>query len=64
MVPCIHNVFRLSLLALLISSFSAHAGLFDDPSNLEILPKDISAGELRDTMRGFSQGTGARCSSS
>jgi tetratricopeptide (TPR) repeat protein len=36
--------------------------LFDDPSNLEILPKSISAEELRDTMRGFSQGTGSRCS--
>jgi len=62
MASCIHNVSKLSLLLLLISSFSAHAGLFDDPSNLEILPKDISADELRDTMRGFSQGTGARCS--
>jgi len=58
----IHNVSRLSLAVLLISSYSAHAGLFDDPSNLEILPKDISAGELRDTMRGFSQSTGSRCS--
>ena len=62
MASCIHNVSRLSLLLLLISSLSAHAGLFDDPSNLEILPKDISADELRDTMRGFSQGTGGRCS--
>jgi len=62
MASCIHNVSRLSLLLLLISSFSAHAGLFDDPSNLEILAKDISADELRDTMRGFSQGTGERCS--
>jgi tetratricopeptide (TPR) repeat protein len=53
---------RLCAALLLTASHSAYAGLFDDPSNLEVLPKDISAAELRDTMRGFSQGTGSRCS--
>jgi tetratricopeptide (TPR) repeat protein len=48
--------------ALLLTSNIAYAGLFDDPSNLEVLPEDISAAELRDTMRGFSRGTGSRCS--
>ena len=62
MAPYIRYVSRLSIALLLVSSHAARAGLFDDPSNLEILPKDISAEELRDTMRGFSQGTGSRCS--
>jgi len=62
MASCIHSVSRLSVVLLLICSVPAQAGLFDDPSNLEVLPKDISSGELRDTMRGFSQGTGSRCS--
>ena len=61
MTSCIHSVARLAVVLLLICSVPAQAGLFDDPSNLEVLPKDISSGELRDTMRGFSQGTGSRC---
>jgi tetratricopeptide (TPR) repeat protein len=61
MAFCFHSASRL-FVALLLTSSVAYAGLFDDPSNLEKLPKDISAAELRDTMRGFSQGTGSRCS--
>ena len=40
----------------------ASAGIFDDPQNLKVLPEDISTEELRQTMRGFAQGTGSRCS--
>ncbi len=35
---------------------------FSDPKNLKVLPKDISSGELREIMRGFSFATGIRCS--
>lgn len=35
--------------------------IFANPSNLQVLPKDISPGDLRETMKGFSQGTGLRC---
>ena len=41
---------------------SAHAGLFDDPQNLKVLPKDITPKELSATMRGFAINTGSRCS--
>ena len=41
---------------------TASAGIFDDPKNLKVLPEDISTAELRQTMRGFAQGTGSRCS--
>ena len=30
--------------------------------NLKVLPPEISAADLRDTMRGFSMGLGVRCS--
>ena len=46
----------------LTASGAASAGIFDDPKNLEVLPEDISAEDLRQTMRGFAQGTGSRCS--
>lgn len=36
-------------------------GIFGNPSNLQVLPKDISAEELRSTMRGFALGLGVRC---
>ncbi len=47
---------------LLIAAGAASGGIFDDPKNLEVLPEDISAEELRQTMRGIAQGTGSRCS--
>ena len=40
---------------------SAAAGIFDDPQNLEVLAEDISAAELRATMKGFAFATGERC---
>ncbi len=46
----------------LTTTGTATAGIFDDPKNLEVLPEDISAEDLRQTMRGFAQGTGSRCS--
>ncbi len=53
----------LALLMLLFGLVSpAGAGLWDDPKNLEALPKDISPEALRATMRGFATNTGARCS--
>lgn len=44
-----------------VSAPAAFAGLFDNPENLKVLPEDISAAELRNTMRGFSFATGFRC---
>ena len=43
------------------SSF-AFAGTFDNPTNLKVLPENISPDELGQTMRGFAMGTGNRCS--
>lgn len=42
---------------------SAIAQIYDNPRNLQILPADIGADELRDTMKSFFFGTGLRCSS-
>lgn len=39
----------------------AGAGPWDDPRNLKVLPVDISAEELRSTMRSFAIDTGTRC---
>jgi tetratricopeptide (TPR) repeat protein len=52
----------LALSIFLIVPIVSYAGTFDDPKNLEVLPKDISPDELRETMKGISQGLGARCS--
>ena len=54
------TIFLLMPATLLFSSV-VHAGIFDDPENLEVLPDDISAQELRTTMRGFAFALGARC---
>ncbi len=40
---------------------NAYANTFSNPENLKVLPKDISPGELRQTMRGFSFALGVRC---
>jgi tetratricopeptide (TPR) repeat protein len=39
----------------------AYADIFDDPQNLEVLPKEITSTALRDTMRSFATSTGSRC---
>jgi tetratricopeptide (TPR) repeat protein len=52
----------LALSIFLIVPIVSYAGTFDDPKNLKVLPKDISPDELRETMKGISQGLGARCS--
>jgi len=53
----------LSLAILLFGTISsAHAGLFDDPQNLKVLPEDITPKQLSATMRGFAINTGSRCS--
>ncbi|MGI9270310.1 MAG: c-type cytochrome [Woeseiaceae bacterium] len=52
----------LILAGLLMATSNVSAGLFDDPKNLKVLPEDTSSDELRQTMRGISQGTGNRCS--
>jgi len=51
-------------LAMLLSEIfaTANAGLFDDPQNLKVLPKDITPKQLSATMRGFAINTGSRCS--
>lgn len=41
----------------------ATAGIFDDPKNLKVLPKDIAAQELRRVMRSFSLELGVGCES-
>ena len=38
------------------------AGLWDEPQNLRVLPKDISPEALSSTMRSFATSTGSRCS--
>lgn len=53
----------LVLIALTVTVTTTHAGLWDDPKNLKVLPKDISPAELSATMRGFAINTGSRCSS-
>lgn len=40
----------------------AQGGIFSDPKNLQVLPRDITPAELGATMRGFAMGTGLRCS--
>jgi hypothetical protein len=37
------------------------AQIFDNPSNLQVLPKDTDPATLRDTMRHFALSTGLRC---
>lgn len=44
------------------TSVPARADIFDDPKNLDVLPKEISPAVLRDTMRSFATDTGSRCS--
>lgn len=50
-------------LAGVLSSASAQErkNIFADPQNLQVLPADISPGELSQTMRGFALGLGVRC---
>lgn len=54
--------FAFGLLIGLTLSLGLQADIFDDPQNLEVLPDTISPESLRATMRGFSMGTGLRCS--
>lgn len=56
---------RLLIISALLGSVSASAqnDIFDNPENLEVLPKGISPAELGATMRGFALGLGLRCSS-
>lgn len=52
---------RTIALCSIVLAASCQADIFDDPQNLKVLPKDISAQELRATMRGFAMGLGVRC---
>jgi len=47
---------------ILLFYVTASAGVFDDARNLEVLPENTTAQELRAAMRAFSRGTGNRCS--
>lgn len=51
----------LALGVLTLPAAPSLAGLWDDPQNLEELPRDISPDELRETMRSFATSTGSRC---
>lgn len=57
--------YRTIICLLFITGFltSAQAGIYDDPQNLKVLPKDISAADLGETMRSFALDVGLRCSS-
>jgi tetratricopeptide (TPR) repeat protein len=51
-----------ALSTLLFWAAVASAGTFDDAKNLQALPEETSADELRAMMRAISTGTGNRCS--
>lgn len=54
------------LLATVFAGASANANaqdIFSDPSNLKVLPEDVSPAELRAKMRLFAMATGSRCES-
>ncbi len=57
--------FRLALIAALamapLAVSAQGADVFADPENLQVLPEDISSGDLSATMRGFAMGLGLRC---
>lgn len=62
----LHLIFPklLMLVGLLwMSSAMAQGRVFENPQNLQVLPKNISPAELSATMRGFAGGLGLRCSS-
>lgn len=54
---------RVTALSLfLFSATFASAGMFDDATNLQALPEETNAEELRAMMRAIATGTGNRCS--
>lgn len=58
---------RVPVAALILAAHSVCFGqepadVYADPQNLKVLPSNISPAELRATMKGFSIGTGLRCS--
>jgi cytochrome c5 len=55
-------ILALATSALMLVSQSARPDVFEDPKNLQVLPSDISADELRRTMVGFSGALNAKCS--
>lgn len=61
------NHLRIPVTALILAAHSIsfaqeRADVYAEPQNLEVLPADVSPAELRATMKGFSIGTGLRCS--
>jgi tetratricopeptide (TPR) repeat protein len=62
MTPGKTFVRTITLSAFLFSAAIASAGTFDDAKNLQALPEETSANELRAMMRAISMGTGNRCS--
>ncbi len=65
MSPKLTSRFCLSLSAALflagLGTGFAQGFQLPEPENLQILPKDISSRELRETMRNFSQSLGVQC---
>ena len=63
--PVRHRVVRGALVILfscsLLLAGSANAQIPDEFTNLKVLPRDISRGDLVDVMRGFSLSLGVRC---
>ena len=52
----------LAVSLLILVGQGVRADIFEDPTNLKVLPPDISRDELRQTMLGFSAALNARCS--
>lgn len=55
--------FLLFCIVSLAASVQAQVSIYENPSNLKVLPTGTSATELREVMKNFAMGTGFRCSS-
>ena len=55
------TVLLLSGMAMTTPSQGQQRNIFADPQNLQVLPADISPGELSSIMRGFTSSLGRRC---
>ncbi len=59
-----HRFILTFVTSILLAVSSPVAGqIFDEPSNLQVLPKNTDATTLRNTMKSIAMGTGLRCSS-
>lgn len=62
MSPALPCLITLTILATAVAGAAEdQKDVYADPKNLEVLPDDISSGDLRATMKGFALGLGVRC---